>query len=109
MPSGGDASAARTLAQPLAGGRLRFAGEATCQRMYATVHGAYISAMREVASMVASGSGHGLGGGAAARLAVARRLWPMLSMSSLCEQTCSSAQCPLEEDDEEDDEEEDDR
>ena len=141
---GGDAAATLALAAPLSDGALRFAGEATCQRMYATVsfatlhsqwsarahscaqqlctpcnliaaisprvfthgehlptsrchlpqvHGAYVSAMREVAALVAS-RGRGW-----ARMREARRRWPMLEMANMCEEVCT--ECPSEQEESE--------
>ena len=34
------------------GGRLRFAGEATCSLMFATIHGAYVSGLREACALL---------------------------------------------------------
>ena len=43
------------LARPLSGGRLRFAGEATTRRWPATVHGAYLSGVREAERLLRLG------------------------------------------------------
>lgn len=85
VPVGGDAAAALVLASPIANGRLRFAGEATCHRMYATVHGAYVSAMREVAAYV-SLRDRSSGAAGFEQLTAARWRWPLLSLADLCEQ-----------------------
>ena len=100
VAQGGDAAATLALARPLGKGRLRFAGEGTCRRMYATMHGAYVSAMREVAALMAEG------GRAKARLTAAQRRWPLLSVAGLCEEECS--QCASEQEWDEEEEEADD-
>ena len=79
VPFGSTAAAMRNQSTPLWGGHLRFAGEATCYRMYATVHGAYASAMREVSAMLEA-----TGGKAAFEVAAAR--WPLLqAVRRFCE------------------------
>ncbi len=53
VPVGADAELRDRLAEPV-GGRLYFAGEATSRRYPATVHGAYLSGVREAERIVAA-------------------------------------------------------
>jgi monoamine oxidase len=55
IPVGAEAGDRDVLAEPLFGGRVRFAGEATHREHAATVHGAYLSGLRE-AQALASGA-----------------------------------------------------
>lgn len=52
LPPGQDGSAYDVMAQAEAGGRLRFAGEATIRDYPATVHGAWLSGQREAEQML---------------------------------------------------------
>jgi monoamine oxidase len=52
IPVGAEASDRDVLAEPLFGGRVRFAGEATHRDHAATVHGAYLSGLREARALV---------------------------------------------------------
>jgi monoamine oxidase len=52
IPLGADVGDRDVLAEPLFGGRVRFAGEATHREHAATVHGAYLSGLREAAALV---------------------------------------------------------
>jgi len=55
IPLGAEAGDRDVLAEPLFGGRVRFAGEATHRDHAATVHGAYLSGLREAAALVSGG------------------------------------------------------
>jgi monoamine oxidase len=52
LPVGATGADYEVLAEPLAGGQLRFAGEATNRRYPATVHGAYLSGLREAQALL---------------------------------------------------------
>ena len=62
LPVGSSFGDMDDLARPVAGGRVRFAGEATIAEYYQTVHGAMLSGLREVDAMGVEILVPGLGG-----------------------------------------------
>ncbi|KAL1500165.1 hypothetical protein AB1Y20_012835 [Prymnesium parvum] len=75
VPVNASSAAMARLAAPAWGGALRFGGEASCRRMYATVHGAYVAGLREAAALL---------GAEGARRAEAA--WPLLRAARYCEE-----------------------